>query len=122
MGNTPKVSAVIPTFNRTCQTFAAIESVLSQTYTNLEVIVVDDGSTDGPGETVKRYVCEKARAGHAVRFLSQKNQGASAARNTGISEAQGYYVGFLDSDDVWLPEKLEWQLKALDRFRDQCTA
>jgi glycosyltransferase involved in cell wall biosynthesis len=119
--NTLKVSAVIPTFNRTRETFAAIESVLAQTYRNVEVIVVDDGSTDGSGEVVERYVQQKATAGFCVKFFSQKNQGASAARNTGISEAQGDYIGFLDSDDIWLPEKLEWQVKALDQFRNQCS-
>ena len=122
MHSAPKVSAVIPTFNRTHQTFASIESVLAQTYPNVEVIVVDDGSTDGSGAVVERYVRQKADAGFCVRFFSQKNQGASAARNAGIREAQGDYIGFLDSDDIWLPEKLEWQIKALDRFQNQCAA
>jgi glycosyltransferase involved in cell wall biosynthesis len=120
--NVPKVSAVIPTYNRTHQTFAAIESVLAQTYPNVEVIVVDDGSTDGSAELVERYVQQKAGAGFSVRFFSQKNQGASAARNTGISQAQGDYIGFLDSDDIWLPEKVEWQIKALDQFKKECAA
>ncbi len=122
MRNTPKVSAVIPTYNRTRQTFAAIESVLAQTYPNVEVIVVDDGSIDDSGEVVERYIRQKADAGFCVKFFSQKNQGASAARNTGIANASGDYIGFLDSDDIWFPEKLEWQLKALDSFQDECAA
>jgi glycosyltransferase involved in cell wall biosynthesis len=119
---TSKVSAVIPTYNRTQQTFAAIESVLAQTHPNVEVIVVDDGSKDGSGEVVERYVGQKADAGFCVKFVSQRNQGASAARNTGIANASGEYIGFLDSDDIWLPEKLEWQLKALDQFQNECAA
>lgn len=122
MGNTPKISAVIPTYNRTRQTFAAVESVLAQTYSNVEVIVVDDGSSDGSGEVVERYVKQKAAAGFCVRYCSQKNQGASAARNTGIANARGDYIGFLDSDDIWLPDKLEWQMKALQEFHNECDA
>ncbi len=118
----PLVSAVIPTYNRTSQTVSAIESVLAQTYPAVEVIVVDDGSKDGSGKVVEQFVNEKANAGHRVFFSSQPNRGASAARNTGIAKAQGEYIGFLDSDDVWLPEKVEWQLKALEQFKDQCCA
>jgi glycosyltransferase involved in cell wall biosynthesis len=122
MDNSPKISAVIPTYNRTRQTFAAVESVLAQTYSNVEVIVVDDGSRDGSGEVVERYVQQKAAAGFCVKYCSQKNQGASAARNTGIDHVQGDYVGFLDSDDIWLPDKLEWQVKALQQFKNECDA
>ncbi len=117
----PLVSAVIPTFNRTSQTIAAVESVLAQTYPNVEVIVVDDGSKDGSGAVVEQFVISKATAGHRAFFFSQPNRGASAARNTGIANAQGDYIGFLDSDDIWLPEKLEWQLKALDQFKNECS-
>src|SRR5690242_5554657 len=101
MNKGPLVSAVIPTYNRTKQTFAAVESVLAQTYPRVEVIVVDDGSKDGSGEVVERYVREKANGGLAVKFFSQPNQGASAARNNGLAHASGEYVAFLDSDDVW---------------------
>lgn len=118
MHNHPLVSAVIPTFQRTLQTMAAVESVLSQTYPNVEVIVVDDGSKDGSAKVIERFVQQKADAGHRVSFLSQPNQGASVARNTGIARAQGIYIGFLDSDDTWLPEKLEWQLKAMALAKD----
>lgn len=116
------VSVVIPTYNRTRQTLAAIESVLAQTYPHFEVIVVDDGSIDGSGEVVERFVNQKTNRCHRVLFLSQRNQGASVARNTGIAEARGEYIAFLDSDDVWAPEKLEWQLKALEQYKDECCA
>ena len=122
MSEGPLVSAVIPTYNRTSQTEAAVESVLAQTYPNVEVIVVDDGSKDGSGAIVEQFVHQKVSAGHRVFFFAQPNQGASAARNTGIANAHGEYVAFLDSDDVWLPEKVEWQLKALEQFNDQCCA
>jgi glycosyltransferase involved in cell wall biosynthesis len=120
MSKGPLVSVVIPTYNRTQQTFAAIESVLGQTYSHLEVIVVDDGSRDGSGDVVERFVNQKANGCHRVLFFSQPNQGASVARNKGIAEAKGEYIAFLDSDDVWLPEKLEWQLKALEQLKSEC--
>ena len=122
VSNKPLVSVVIPTYNRTTQTFAAVESVLAQTYPYVEVIVVDDGSRDGSAEVVERFASEKAKSGHRVLFVTQPNQGASVARNTGIAKAQGEYVAFLDSDDIWLPEKVEWQLKALEEFKNESNA
>jgi glycosyltransferase involved in cell wall biosynthesis len=118
----PLVSVVIPTYKRTDKTFAAVDSILAQTYSNVEVVVVDDGSTDGSGGIVETFVKKRAAAGHRVVFSSQANQGASAARNAGIAMAQGEYIGFLDSDDVWLPEKLESQLKAIEQFKGECAA
>jgi glycosyltransferase involved in cell wall biosynthesis len=120
MRDTPLVSVVIPTYNRTRQTIAAVESVLAQTYPYIEVIVVDDGSTDGSGEIIQGFVKKKRNGSHRISFLSQPNQGASVARNTGIAHAQGEYIAFLDSDDVWVSEKLDWQLKALEQFKDEC--
>lgn len=122
MNNEPLVSVVIPTYNRTRQTMEAIESVLAQTYRHFEVIVVNDGSTDDSGEVIERYVNQKTSDGNRILFLSQRNQGASVARNTGIAAAQGEYIAFLDSDDIWAPGKLEWQLKALEQFKDECGA
>jgi glycosyltransferase involved in cell wall biosynthesis len=116
------VSVVIPTYNRTQQTFTAVESVLAQTYPNLEIIVVDDGSTNGSGEVVQRFVNTKTSDLHPILFFSQPNQGASVARNTGIANARGEYVAFLDSDDIWVPEKLEWQMRALEQFKNECGA
>jgi len=119
MSATSLVSVVIPTYNRAQQTIAAIKSVLAQTYPNLEVIVVDDGSSDDSREVIERFIRQKANRPHPLFLLSQANQGASVARNTGIEKACGEYIAFLDSDDVWLPEKVEWQLQALRQLKDK---
>jgi glycosyltransferase involved in cell wall biosynthesis len=105
---TGKVSVVLPTHNRAHTLLRAIESVLRQTHADLELIVVDDGSTDGTPPLVAGV------ADPRVRYLRmEKNCGAHAARNFGIRAATGRYVSFQDSDDVWLPEKLERHLKVL---------
>ena len=116
----PLVSVVIPTYNRAQQTIAAIQSVLAQSYASIEIIVVDDGSTDGSGEVIQRFVSENLNDCHQILFVSQPNQGASVARNTGISNARGEYIAFLDSDDSWVPEKLEYQMQALEQFKNEC--
>ncbi len=100
------VSVVIPTFNRSDTLGSAIESVFAQTYSDYELIVIDDGSTDGTREKIAPY------AGR-IRYFYQPNRGASAARNRGIAVASGQWVSFLDSDDIWLPTKLERQVEAL---------
>ena len=110
----PKVSVVIPTYNRAGKVQNAIESVLAQTFSDLEVIVVDDGSSDG----TKQILGEAF--GDRIRYYPQTNQGVSVARNKGITEARGEWIAFLDSDDLWEKEKLEWQFKALERFGPQC--
>jgi cellulose synthase/poly-beta-1,6-N-acetylglucosamine synthase-like glycosyltransferase len=120
MSDRPLVSVVIPTYNRAQQTIAAIESVLAQIYPNLEVIVVDDGSTDDSGEVIQRFIGQRTNGCHQILFFSQPNQGASIARNTGIAKARGKYIAFLDSDDIWLPEKLEWQMQALEQLKNEC--
>ena len=120
MSYRPFISVVIPTYNRAQQTIAAIESVLAQTYPNFEIIVVDDGSIDGSGEAIQRFISQRTNGCHQILFFSQPNQGASIARNTGIAKARGEYIAFLDSDDVWLPEKLEWQVQALEQLKDDC--
>jgi glycosyltransferase involved in cell wall biosynthesis len=110
----PKVSVVIPTYNRATTVPRAIESVLAQTVTDLEVIVVDDGSSDDTGKVLGEMF------GDRIRYYAQVNQGASVARNRGVEEARGEWIAFLDSDDLWEKDKLEWQLKALERFAPQC--
>jgi glycosyltransferase involved in cell wall biosynthesis len=110
----PKVSVVIPTYNREATVPKAIESVLAQTITDLEIIVVDDGSSDATGSTLRQMFGER------IRYYSQPNQGASVARNRGIEEARGEWIAFLDSDDLWEKDKLEWQFKALDQFSPRC--
>jgi glycosyltransferase involved in cell wall biosynthesis len=111
----PKVSVVIPTYNRAAKVQSAIESVLSQTYSDLEVIVVDDGSSDGTGQILGEIF------GDRIRYYGQTNQGVSVARNKGVEEARGEWIAFLDSDDLWENDKLEWQFKALERFGPQCS-
>ena len=101
------VSVIIPSYNRAHTLQRSIESVLAQTYSDLEVILVDDGSTDDT-EAVVRAIPDPR-----VRYVRQKNQGACAARNHGIDLADGEFIAFHDSDDLWHPEKLERQLKAV---------
>lgn len=112
----PRVSVVIPTYNRSDKVGSAIESVLAQRFSDFEVIVVDDGSSDDTGKILKESF------GDRIRYFAQANQGASVARNKGIAEARGEWIAFLDSDDLWETEKLEWQFKALERFGPQCGA
>lgn len=104
----PLVSVVIPTYNRISTLPVSVDSVLRQTYNNLEVIVVDDGSTDGTGSFVRGL------ADGRVRYVqNDENRGPAAARNLGVRLAQGEYVAFQDSDDEWHPDKLEKQMKAM---------
>jgi glycosyltransferase involved in cell wall biosynthesis len=103
----PLISVVIPTWNRVHFVHEALGSVLAQTLIDLEAIVVDDGSDDGTAEWAKTV--DDLR----VRFLRQSNQGAGAARNHGVQQAKGQYIGFLDSDDLWLPDKLQLQINFL---------
>lgn len=99
MVSMPKVSVIIPTYNRAAFLEEAIESVLSQDYKDFELIVVDDGSTDETRDIVGRH-------SESVVYLYQDNKGVSCARNTGIRNSFGEYIAFLDSDDKWLPKKL----------------
>ncbi|WP_332899995.1 glycosyltransferase family 2 protein [Haladaptatus sp. CMSO5] len=109
----PTVSVVIPTYNRSEEVTHAIDSVLAQTYDDFELLVVDDGSTDDTKEVVTGYDDDR------VKFIEhEENQGAPAARNTGIEHAEGEYVAFLDSDDEWLPLKLERQVDYLESKGD----
>lgn len=102
VGSSLAVSVVIPTYNYGTYVTQALDSVLAQTLTPHEVIVVDDGSTDDTADRIKSY------EGH-LRYIRQPNRGLSAARNTGLRAATGEWVALLDSDDVWLPPKLEMQ-------------
>jgi GT2 family glycosyltransferase len=105
----PLVSLVIPTYNRAHCLTKAIDSVLAQTHRELEILVVDDGSTDGTADRLARAYAHEPR----LRVLSQPNRGVSAARNHGLRAARGDFVALLDSDDAWLPWKLEAQLACL---------
>ena len=98
------ISVIIPSYNSGKFLGEAIESVVNQTYKNIEIIVINDGSTDNTEEIAKKWQKRDER----VRYLKHKeNKGPSAARNTGIKNSRGEYIAFLDDDDEWLPEKLE---------------
>ena len=98
----PKVTVIIPTYNRVSFLVEAINSVLEQSFPDYELIVVDDGSTDGTAQMIKEYA--------EVRYYFQQNRGVSAARNLGIKQAKGELISFLDSDDLWLKDKLVRQV------------
>ena len=102
----PAVSVIIPTFNRSKLVVNAIQSVLCQTYQDYEIIVVDDGSTDNTAEALTPYM-------DRIRYVNQANLGASAAQNRGVQLARGKWISILASDDLWLPTKLEAQLKVV---------
>ena len=107
------VSVIIPTYNRAPYVVKAVESVLSQTFKDFELIVVDDGSTDGTRTALDSY------AGR-IKYVYQNNSGVSAARNAGISMATGKWVAFLDSDDEWAHNFLETQMQAISQNQDIC--
>ena len=100
------LSIIIPTFNRCELLCRALNSVFNQTYSDYEVIVVDDGSTDGTAEMLQKNFTQ-------VRYFYQPNKGVSASRNKGLEMSMGRWIAFLDSDDEWLPQKLEKQISLL---------
>ncbi|MEA5616605.1 glycosyltransferase family 2 protein [Cronbergia sp. UHCC 0137] len=100
-----KISVVIPVYNSEISVAATIESVLSQTYPDLEIIIVNDGSTDQSMAICQQFDDQR------IKIIHQKNRGLAGARNTGIRHATGDFLAFVDSDDLWLPEKLEKHLQ-----------
>ena len=108
----PAVSVVVPLYNKAAYVAQAVRSVQAQSFTDLELIVVDDGSTDD-GARIAR-----AAGDHRLRLIHQANAGAGAARNAGIAAARGRWVAFLDADDTWRPERLARQLGVLERHPD----
>lgn len=104
----PKVTVVITTYNSMAYLPETLESVLGQTFTDFEVLLVDDGSTDSTVQWASELVDSR------VRLITQENQGVCVARNTGIAHAGGEYVAFLDSDDLWEPTKLEKQVRCFE--------
>lgn len=101
------VSVIIPTYNREKTIMKSLQSVLEQTFTDIEVIIVDDGSTDNTKQIIKSINDDR------IRYIYQDNKGACSARNRGIKEARGEYIAFQDSDDKWQRNKIEIQLSAL---------
>ncbi|PSB02890.1 glycosyltransferase family 2 protein [Merismopedia glauca] len=111
MNKTDLVSVIIPVYNGDRYLKAAIESVLSQTYKSIEIIVVDDGSTDSSAEVAQSFTS-------LVRYYFQPNSGSGAARNYGIELALGEFIAFLDADDLWLEDKLAIQIAAFNSNPD----
>jgi glycosyltransferase involved in cell wall biosynthesis len=109
----PYVSVIIPTYNRADCVTNAIDSVLAQTYADYEIIVIDDGSEDNTQEVISAY-------GDRLTHIHQDNQGLAAARNAGVRAARGEWIALLDSDDVWLPEKLAVQIGDLAKHFGLC--
>lgn len=105
MQNNPLISVIIPVYNGDRYLAQTIESVLAQTYSPIEIILVDDGSTDGSAEIAKSY--------SEVDYIYQSNQGVSVARNNGIAAAKGEFIAFIDADDLWISDKLSVQIDLL---------
>jgi len=104
----PTVSVIVPLYNAREVIRETLESIRSQTWTDYEIVVVDDGSTDGSGETVQKF-------DGILRYIRQENAGVAAARNRGIMESSGRYLALLDHDDLWHPTKLEKQVQLLEQ-------
>lgn len=105
----PKVSVIIPTYNAVDYLSETVDSVLQQTFTDWELIIVDDGSSDQTVSWIAELVDPR------IRLICQENQGVTVARNTGITKSCGEYIAFLDHDDLWHPTKLEKQVRCLDK-------
>ncbi len=105
-----KVSVIIPTYNRFEKLKRAVDSVLNQKFKDFELIVIDDGSTDETRDYFEKF--------DGIKYIYQENKGVSAARNTGIKVAKGEWITFLDSDDEWLPDKLQMQMGFAEKNKD----
>jgi len=107
------ISVIIPCYNKELFIVGTLDSVIQQTFVKAikEILVIDDGSIDGTASLVK----EKASLYPIIKYIYQDNRGVSAARNTGIKNAGGNYIAFLDADDLWMPDKIERQCKALEQ-------
>lgn len=110
------VSIITPCYNGEKYISETIDSALKQTYTNFEMIIVDDGSKDGSSNIVKKYQQKDSR----IKFLQQANAGSAAARNNGIRHAKGRYIALLDADDVWKPNFLEEQINFMQQKNTIC--
>ncbi len=110
----PLLSVVMATYNRANVIGRAIDSILDQTYDDFELIIVDDGSTDRTAHILQKYTAKDKR----IILLKQNNQGLAAARNTGVSKAQGKYIAFMDDDDVSVPRRLDKQVTFLEKYPD----
>lgn len=120
--DTPLVSIVVPTYNRGSRIADTLDSILSQTYENIEIWVIDDGSNDNTEEVVTDYILKNSCEGKLF-YIKQLNSGASAARNNGLRHCKGHFVIFFDSDDFMLPDRVEKQvMRTLIDQTDACSA
>jgi glycosyltransferase involved in cell wall biosynthesis len=111
-----QISVIIPTHNRAALLPQAVASIRAQTYPVSQIVIVDDGSTDGTREVVESLKLPTGESQPAIDYLFQQQQGVSVARNAGLAAATGEWIAFLDSDDLWLPEKIAWQTRALAQY------
>lgn len=111
MKNSFNISVILPTYNRKHTLLRSIDSILKQTYKPLEIIIIDDGSSDGSSELIESDY-------PSIRLIKQSNLGVSSARNKGIKYSKGQWIALLDSDDEWLPDKLEKQVQSLKEYSD----
>ena len=109
--NVKKVSVIIPAYNKADLTIKTVQSVLSQTYENIEIIVVDDGSTDDTKNKLKLF-------GDRIHYIYKQNGGVCSARNVGIKQATGEYIALIDCDDIFYPEKIAKSVKCLEKKSD----
>lgn len=114
MSKSPLITVIIAVFNRQKKLRTAINSVLSQTYSNYEIIIVDDGSTDNP----ERYIFKLIAQGINIKFIKHANCGAPLSLNEGIKLASGTFITFLDSDDRYMPEHLEQRVRIFKKMRE----
>lgn len=112
MSDKPLVSAVIAAYNMAEYLPLAVRSVLAQSYKNIEVLIVDDGSTDNTREVVEEFLGDPR-----INYIIQENKGQAAAKNRGVYESSGEYIAFLDADDMWAPEKLDLQIPIFSRSK-----
>lgn len=114
----PLITIIVPVYQVHQYLAECIESLICQTYSNLEIILIDDGSTDGSGEICDKYACGDSR----IRVIHQDNKGLSAARNTGLDNAHGEYIAFVDSDDVVLPSYIKELYCLIGKYRADIAA
>lgn len=114
----PEISVIIPVYNRYEVLKPVVESILAQTLPVMEIIIVDDGSFDETPQALPKYIAETPSWAERVKYFRQENQGQSAANNLGIARAKGEWLAFSANDDPWLPQKLEWQFRALEKYPD----
>lgn len=112
MKNQPLISVIIPAYNAEKTIVRTLDSVVNQTYKNIEIIIINDGSKDSSEQVISSY-CKQQKSTN-IRLVNKENGGVSSARNRGIDEAKGQFIAFLDSDDLWLPNKIAKQLDVFE--------